>query len=144
MRMKSYLTTTLFAAAFGASAHAGLIAHYTFDETSGTTAADSVRGAAGDATLVVGAGDVGTKWVAGQMGGAIDLDGSNDYLHALDPITSDLANYSASVWIQRDGGSSWQTFLTSWGERNHGFPSIHPQWRSLAALHVGWHRRPLF
>lgn len=100
-------------------ADAAMIAHYTFNETTGTSAADSVRGAGGVATLVNAAGD-NTSWVSGQIGGAIDLDGTNDFFHALDPITTDLANYSVSTWIQRDGGTGWQTFLTSWGSSTSG------------------------
>lgn len=99
--------------------NAALLAHYTFDDASGTTAADSVRGAGGIATFNTAGGNT-ANWVTGRIGGAIDLDGANDYFHAFDPITTDLANYSVSTWIQRDGGAAWQTFLASWGSAATG------------------------
>ena len=54
---------------YGASL--GPIAHWKLDETSGTTAVDSVGGH--DGTLVNG-----PLWAAGQDGGALDFDGAND------------------------------------------------------------------
>lgn len=101
-------------------ANGAIIAHYTFDETSGTTAADSsARGAAGNATLVNAAGN-STSWVTGQIGGAIDLDGTDDYFHALDPVTSSLTTFSISTWIQRDGGTGFQTLISTWGSTTTG------------------------
>jgi hypothetical protein len=112
--MKSLLIPGLFCIA-AVQAQAALIAIYQFDETSGTTAADAIRGAGGDGTLVVGAGDAGTKWVTGQIGGAIDLDGVNDYVHALDPVTSSLNHFTISTWVNVDANSTWASFVKNWG-----------------------------
>jgi hypothetical protein len=57
-----------------AQAHAGLVLHYKFDETSGTTATDS-SGSGFDGTLT---NMSGTEWTTGKIGGALNFDGSND------------------------------------------------------------------
>ncbi len=79
------------------SAKAELIGWWTFDEGSGTTAFDS-SGKGNDGTL----GPEGDpKWVDGIIGGAIELDGSDDYI-AIDSIADDLAdnNFTVSAWIK--------------------------------------------
>ena len=64
---------------FVVQAHAGLVLHYTFDETSGTTAADS-SGSGNTGTLT---NMTGTEWTTGRIGGALNFDGTNDYVHAI-------------------------------------------------------------
>src|SRR6187401_2575727 len=77
----------------------GLVAHYRFDETSGTTAVDSVRGAAGNGTLSnFGA----SPWVAGKIGGALELDGSNDWITTANAIENGVATMSFSGWVWAD------------------------------------------
>ena len=80
---------------FVAQAHAGLVLHYTFDETSGTTAADS-SGSGNTGTLT---NMTGTEWTTGRIGGALNFDGSNDRITvpiaALDGATA----FSAALWI---------------------------------------------
>jgi hypothetical protein len=61
-----------------AQVHAGLVLHYTFDETSGTTAADS-SGSGRSGTLT---NMSGTEWTTGKVGGALSFDGTNDYVSA--------------------------------------------------------------
>jgi len=56
----------------------GLVAHYRFDETSGSTAADS-SGNGYDAILY-NASNGPSTWVEGKVNGGIQLDGANDYL----------------------------------------------------------------
>ena len=62
-----------------AQAHAGLVLHYAFDETSGTTAADS-SGSGNTGTLN---GMTGAEWTTGKIGGALSFDGTNDYVEAI-------------------------------------------------------------
>ena len=62
-----------------AQAHAGLVLHYAFDETSGTTAADS-SGSGNTGTLN---GMTGAEWTTGRIGGALSFDGTNDYVEAI-------------------------------------------------------------
>jgi len=70
----------------------GLIAHWALDETSGTTATDSAG--SNDGTLVNG-----PTWVTGQIGGALNFDGADDYVNI--PYTSSfqLPVFSVSAWI---------------------------------------------
>ena len=81
----------------------GLVGHWKFDETNGTTAHDS-SGNDYDADLF-GASNGSDSWVSGIVGGAIDLDGSNDYL-AIKNLSYNQAGQipavSISVWIKTD------------------------------------------
>jgi len=83
------------------AAKAELIGWWTFDEGSGTTAFDS-SGKGNDGTL----GPEGDpEWVDGIIGGAIELDGSDDYI-AIDSIADDLTdnNFTVSAWIKTTAG----------------------------------------
>jgi hypothetical protein len=87
----------------------GLIAHWKFDETTGTTAADSSGN--GHVAMLQGS----ASWGTGVIGGALVLDGATGY--AIVPQTSqlDLATtpYSISLWLTDDsppatlGTSTW-------------------------------------
>ena len=81
-----------------AQAHAGLVLHYQFDETSGTTASDS-SGSGYTGTLT---NMTGSEWTTGKVGGALSFDGSNDRITvpiaALDGATA----FSAAMWINLD------------------------------------------
>lgn len=74
----------------------GLVALYRFDETSGTTAADSVTfdGAQNGAQV---SGSI--HWTPGLIGGSLDLDG-NSSLEAPDPIASGAEEFSISAWVK--------------------------------------------
>lgn len=61
----------------------GLVAHYKFDENTGSTAYDSADTNNGTLTNMAS-----NDWVAGVHGRALDFDGSNDYI----AIASDTAN----------------------------------------------------
>lgn len=81
-----------------AQAHAGLLAHYTFNETSGTTAADS-SGSGNTGTLTNMAG---TEWAAGKVGGGLSFDGTNDGTgpSVRTSLTVDLDDaLSLSAWV---------------------------------------------
>tara|TARA_Y100000588_G_scaffold194258_1_gene208346 strand:- start:120 stop:956 length:837 start_codon:yes stop_codon:yes gene_type:complete len=63
-----------------AQAHAGLVLHYAFDETSGATAADS-SGSGNTGTLFNGGS---TPWVPGRIGNALSIDYvTNGYVRAV-------------------------------------------------------------
>jgi len=78
------------------------IAHWTFDEGTGTIAYDSV----GDNDGVV----YGAQWTAGIIGGALDFDGLDDYvaLPDNDPVWLPQYNFTLSVWVyfDRDAATS--------------------------------------
>jgi len=78
----------------------GLISHWSFDETSGTTASDPVSG--NDGILQGGMGDA--NWVAGQVGNALNFDGTNDFVNMGDPSNGSLDfgdkdDFSIAGWV---------------------------------------------
>ena len=80
-----------------------LVGHWKFDETSGTTAHDS-SGNDYDAILF-GTSNGSGSWVGGKLSGAIDLDGSNDYLaikHLFYNQAGQIPVISISAWIKTD------------------------------------------
>lgn len=94
-----------------AEGYTGLIAHWALDETSGSTAADSVGGHHG---TVVG----NPIWTDGQVNGAISLDGDGDYINCgggSDPNTYTWADLTeeitVSAWIKGTFTKSWQAIV---------------------------------
>jgi len=82
------------------------IAHWKMDETSGVDAFDSVGGH--DGTLVNG-----PTWDTGKLDGALDFDGSDDYVNVPHDPTLSLSNtMSFTAWINASSfGSTYQTIL---------------------------------
>lgn len=75
---------------------AGLVLQYTFDEGSGTVATDS-SGNGNNGTL---AGD--PAWITGASNGALDFDGSRDYVTAGASLLNDLTEFTIACWIKGD------------------------------------------
>jgi hypothetical protein len=75
------------------------IAHYKFDETSGTMAADATV-LNHDATVYGGAG-----WTSGKVGGALDFDGVNyvETPYILNPAKHN--SFTAAAWVKLDSAS---------------------------------------
>ena len=75
----------------------GLVAHYKFDETEGTTAQDSSSNGH-DGTLVNG-----PQWTAGKLGSAIEFDGLDDEVNV--PYSADLNPedaFTVTAWARAD------------------------------------------
>ncbi|MCP4613575.1 MAG: LamG domain-containing protein [Planctomycetes bacterium] len=95
---------------------ADLVAHWRFDETSGTIANDA-SGNGHDGTII---GD--PKWGAGKIGGALDLNGTGDLvdLGAFDVVGPGITLVG---WLKPNGfGINDGRVLTKadeWGENNH-------------------------
>ncbi|MGO9640153.1 MAG: beta strand repeat-containing protein [Candidatus Acidiferrales bacterium] len=86
----------------------GLIGHWTFDDGSGTTAADS-SGNGYTATLVNG-----ITWVAGEIGGAISANGTNQYASIPTINLTGTNAVTVTVWLNRtytSGGSTGDVLL---------------------------------
>jgi len=77
------------------NASADLVAHWKFDETSGTTAADS----SGNGLNGILGGD--PQWVAGKLGGALEFDG-DDYVDLGAPAVLDFGteDFTITAWIK--------------------------------------------
>jgi len=86
------------------TASANLVGHWKFDETSGTLAADS-SGNHYDGTLQ---GD--PQWIAGYLDGALDFDGSGDYVDLpISPLLGTLTNSTFATWVNfSNQGGAWQ------------------------------------
>ena len=70
-----------------------LVSHWKFDEGSGAIAYDSVGGNIGTVH--------GTIWTAGQIDGALDFDGVNDYVDCgTGPAITGTGNFTTSAWIK--------------------------------------------
>ena len=76
------------------SAPPGLVAGYAFDEGTGTTTADS------SGHGLVGTLTNGATWTAGHFGGAVSLDGANDYVNLNNPTSLQFTgSMTISGWI---------------------------------------------
>jgi hypothetical protein len=92
--MKSNLLISFLAilAVCGFASAAGLVAHWTFDEGSGTVASDSAGGYNGTV--------VGATWAEGIIGGALDFNGVSDYVEV--PHNANLnitGNITIAAWV---------------------------------------------
>ena len=93
----------------------GLVAHWMFDEGTGTTAADS-SGNGNDGTLVNG-----PVWVDGIEGGALDFDGDDDYVDCGDVLNDVAFPFSVSTWFRRRGAGDRWLFHSDDGGQYAGF-----------------------
>lgn len=86
----------------------GLISYYPLDDGSGTTATDtSVNGNNGTLTN-------GPLWVTGQVGSAVDFDGTDDYIQKTDTAIQDFGdtdNFTLSGWFNRDTATTDDVIL---------------------------------
>ena len=81
--------------------HNDLIAHWKFDETSGVTGADS-SGNNYHATIF-NAGDGASSWASGKVGGAVQLDGVDDYLAIQNLFynqVGQIPQVTVSAWVK--------------------------------------------
>ncbi len=96
---------------------ADLISVYTFDEQSGDLAADAIRGAAGDASLM---NFDGSQWSPGFIGGGVSLDGADDWMRAVNPIVNGATAMSFSGWVKADTPPVWSSIVKNWGGAQAG------------------------
>jgi hypothetical protein len=77
------------------------IVHYRFDETSGTAAADS-SGNNQNATVT------GGTWTTGQIGNAVNLSGTTQYVTAPAGVVSSLNDFTVATWVRLDTTGNWR------------------------------------
>jgi len=80
-----------------------LVHQWKFDETGGTTAADSVSIGANPATLAAGA-----TWATGKINNAVSLNGTNtSYVSYPNGVINTLGDFSMAGWFKLNSVSSW-------------------------------------
>lgn len=90
----------------------GLVGYWKLDETSGTTARDS-SGNGHDGTFV---GD--PQWVDGKINGALELDGTDDYVN-MDGYKGIMESpWTVACWIKTTAGGAMD--IVSWGTEGGG------------------------
>jgi type II secretory pathway pseudopilin PulG len=84
----------------------GLVGWWKMDETFGLIASDS----SGNDNHGILINILSDKWTTGIMGGALELDGYNDYVYLpIDSVIGSLTDCTISTWVNWSGqGSSWQ------------------------------------
>ncbi len=109
----------LAGSAVASAASPGPVGWWKFDETSGTTAADSVGGRNGTLLPADPAGQgLGPKWVPAKIGGGLQFDGgaagtASDYVQLpIGDLISTLESTTFAVWVNWAGsGGDWQRIL---------------------------------
>ena len=104
-----------------------LVAHWKFDDGSGTTLFDS-SGNGHDGTLV---GD--PKWVPGRLGGALEFDGDGDFVELENNTDFDIpVNITITCWIKvNQFDKTWQAIVTN----GDGSWRVH---RSSSSNNIAW------
>jgi len=97
-----------------------LVAQWKFDDGSGSTAVNSVAPGTRDGTLVNFPGD-DSQWVAGKIGGALDFDGTDDYVNigGYKGVTGSM-DRTVSAWIKAPTSGADDAEIISWGQNNNG------------------------
>jgi hypothetical protein len=108
----------------------GLVGHWNFDETNGTTAHD-YSGYGNNATLVNG----GT-WASGKIGGAISLNGVNQYLNVLD-FTKPTTSFSISAWVNANSAPLWAPIAANWNGIKGDFTLGMFSSKGFVSMYVG-------
>jgi thioredoxin 1 len=143
-RKMIYLTSFVLVLSVANNTSAELVAYWKFDEISGTVAHDS-SGNGLDGTL---RGD--PRWVAGKIGGALDFDGTGDYVDCGNSTLFDIVDeLTVSAWIYlrsvpgdwraiiAKGDSAWRLSTEKSTQRMHfSFTGVGRGW--LRADSVTW------
>jgi len=122
----------------------GLVGYWNFDEGGGLTAYDR-SGNLNHGTLTNM--DADTDWTDGQLGGALDFDGSNDYVEVGDTNVLDISSsFSISVWILKGSNTGYDMILMKTPDQNNanyyitttsdeiamGFTDVPANWNECA------------
>src|SRR5581483_1743283 len=108
----------LLGAPAGARAATGatLTGHWTFDEGSGTVAADSSGG--GHPLTLQG----GASWGPGVVGpSALLVNGNQQYAAAAGPVIDTTQSFTVSAWVNLNNTNGYQTFVSQDGSQVSGF-----------------------
>jgi hypothetical protein len=103
-----------------------LLAHLTFDEGGGITAADS-SGNGRNGTLN------GATWAVGHSGNAVSLNGSGAYVALPDDLLADVSDFTIASWVFWNGSQTWAR-LFDFGTGFHRYMMFTPR----GQLRSGW------
>ena len=90
----------------------GLVAYYAFDDGSGAVL-EEATGNATDGDLYLFPDD-DSQWVAGQIGGALEFDGIDDYVIVPECPLAETA-LSVSIWGYANEAPTWASLVKNWG-----------------------------
>ena len=90
----------------------GLVAYYAFDDGSGDVL-EEATGNATDGDLYLFPDD-DSQWVAGQIGGALEFDGIDDYVIVPECPLAEAA-LSVSIWGYAYEAPTWASLVKNWG-----------------------------
>ncbi len=100
----------------GAATSPTLTGHWTFDEGSGATAADSSGG--GHPLSLEG----GAAWGPGVVGpSALSVDGNGQDAAAAGPVIDTTQSFTVSAWVNLNNTNGYQTFVSQDGSQVSGF-----------------------
>ena len=114
------LAVWAFVLAIASNVSADLIAHWRFDEGSGTIAADT-SGNSNDGTLMGN-----PQWVTGKIGGALEFDGDGDYVDCGNDAIFDITEeITLAIWVNANdilngSGQPSEMYLRGAAEDGHG------------------------
>jgi hypothetical protein len=80
-----------------------VVAWYRFDESAGTSAADSSGNPASGPAALIG----GASFVAGRTSNAVRLDGSSGYARLPSGLLGNVQNITVSVWVNLVASTQW-------------------------------------
>jgi hypothetical protein len=111
------LTTIGLLAGASTTLHAdladGLVAYYNFDDGTGLALAE-ITGTATAGELFEFPED-DSQWVAGQIGGALEFDGVDDFVIVPEyPLAE--TSFTVSIWGNADTAPTWGTLVKNWGQ----------------------------
>lgn len=113
----------------------GLLHYWTFDEPSGTTAADSVGSS--DATLNL---DAAFSPSGGTVGGAVTLDGTQDNVSVDDTADFPTGDFTWTAWIKPDDLTSRVLFSGRTAANSRSFA----QWTSATDMEIVFNELDVF
>lgn len=103
----------------GGSLVAGLSGHWTFDETQGTTAADS--SGLNNPGILVNFPEDNTQWVTGQVGRALQFGGpdTQQYVRVAN-IPKPTTTLTVALWAWAESRPTWASLVKNWGDSQAG------------------------
>ena len=122
-----FLSLVLGMSVANADIHEGLVAHWKFDDGEGTTAQDS-SGNGHHGALI---GD--PQWAPGHLRGALEFDGTDDYVDLpIGSLISSLTNSTFATWVDfSNEGGAWQRIF-DFGTGTTFYMFLTPRWASSA------------